>query len=228
MDYQWLVFDVDNTLLDFTRSARIALTETLQFIGEDPGDHHFDAYHQINLECWADLEAGRISAEELKTRRFSSLLEHLGKEGDPGKLNSFYFEVLKNATYPVDGAIETVQALYRHGFKMAVATNGLAEVQRPRLERAGLDHFFEEIIVSEEIGYYKPNPGFFHTAVERLRAKKQDRLLMIGDNLASDIEAAQKAGWDGCWFNPRREEPSLPLKPDFIIARLSQLQEILT
>ena len=227
MIYQWLVFDADNTLLDFTRSAKVAFSETLRFIGQDPHDHLFDVYHKINLECWTDLEAGRISPEELKTRRFSAFLEHLGLEGDPAEINSFYFEVLTRSTFPIDGAYEILETLFNRGYQMAIATNGLAEVQRPRLAEAGIDQFFSEILVSEEIGYFKPNPGFFQTAVERLQAKKTDCLLMIGDNQYSDIEAAQKMGWDTCWFNPHGESSRLAVKPDFTISRLQDLLEIL-
>ncbi|MFZ2900110.1 MAG: YjjG family noncanonical pyrimidine nucleotidase [Saprospiraceae bacterium] len=228
MHYHWLIFDADNTLLDFNRSARIALSETLQEIGLEPFWSYFEAYHGINLQCWADLEAGRITAEELKILRFSRFLAHLGIDGDPRAMNSIYFEALKRATFRVDGALELVEALSLRGYNMAVATNGLAEVQRLRLAKAGIDHFFSEIIVSEEIGYYKPNPGFFSTAVERIQARKTDRILMIGDSLHTDIEGAQRAGWDTCWFNPAGADNSLPKSPDFIIGTLHQLLEILT
>ncbi|MBK7407584.1 MAG: noncanonical pyrimidine nucleotidase, YjjG family [Saprospirales bacterium] len=228
MTYQWLIFDADNTLLDFTRSARIAFTETLRSIDLEPDGAFFEVYHQINVECWGDLEAGRISPEELKILRFSRFLDYLGKEGNPGEMNAYYFDVLKRSTFRVDGALDLLEALRPLGIPMAIATNGLAEVQRPRLEQAGIDHFFEEIIVSEEIGYFKPNPGFFHTTAERLRVQESDRILMIGDSLHSDIEGAQRAGWDTCWYNPNGDSHSLASSPSFIISRLHQLMEILT
>lgn len=227
MDYQWLVFDADNTLLDFTRSARIAFSETIESIGLAFDDRLFDIYHEINLECWADLEAGRITPGELKIRRFSQFLDQVGKPGDPAKMNSIYFEVLKRATYTIDGAVEVLGILSQKGYRMAVATNGLADVQRPRLAEAGIGQFFQEILVSEEIGYFKPNPGFFHTVIQRLQARETDRLLMIGDNMYSDIEAAKKAGWDTCWYNPRGEDNPLAEAPDFTIGRLHQLLDIL-
>lgn len=227
MHYHWLVFDADNTLLDFTRSAKVALSETLHSIGLAPSEQLFDQYHLINQECWADLEAGRITPEELKVRRFSRFLGQLGMEGDPLKLNAFYFEVLKQSTYLVDGAEATIANLHGQGYKLAIATNGLAEVQRPRLANAGIDHYFQEILVSEEIGYYKPNPGFFHMALERMQAKKADRLLMIGDSMHLDIESAQKMGWDTCWYNPESKKKPLPVEPDFIIGNLRDLMEIL-
>jgi 2-haloacid dehalogenase len=228
MHYQWLVFDADNTLLDFHRSARAALAEALRSIGLNAGPDYFETYHAINLECWADLEAGRISPEELKTIRFSRFFEEIGVEdGDPGQLNSLYFEALKESAFCVEGAVEILELLHRAGFAMAIATNGLAEVQRPRLERAGLDRFFREIIVSEEIGYFKPNPGFFHIAMQRMQAKKGDRLLMIGDSLHSDVEGARRAGWDTCWFNPNGGAAETLPAPNFIISRLDQLWDIL-
>ena len=228
MNYKWLVFDADNTLLDFKRSANIALGETLRSIGLESNGAVMEIYHQINMECWGDLEAGRITPEDLKTLRFSRFLDHLGKKGDPGEINAFYFDVLKRSTFRVDGAMALLEAIRPMGVPMAIATNGLAEVQRPRLTQAGIDHFFDEIIVSEEIGYFKPNPGFFHTTAERLRVKPTDRLLMIGDSLHSDIQGAQRAGWDTCWYNPHGDHQSLTTAPNFIISNLHQLLEILT
>lgn len=228
MTYKWLVFDADNTLLDFKRSADIALSETLHSIGLEPEEALLDLYHRINLECWGNLEAGRITPEELKTLRFSKFLDHVGINGDPAEINAFYFEVLKRSTYRVDGALTLLEIIRPLGIPMAIATNGLAEVQRPRLAQAGIEHFFEEIIVSEEIGYFKPNPGFFHTTAERLRAQRSDRLLMIGDSLYSDIAGAQRAGWDTCWYNPYGARQELPTPPNFIINNLHQLLEILT
>ena len=228
MHYQWLVFDADNTLLDFNRSTRIAFSETIQAIGLHPSDAHFEIYHRINLACWTDLEAGRITADELKLLRFSRLLDHLGlNHADPAEMNARYFEVLIRSTFRVDGALEILEALSTRGVPMAVATNGLAEVQRHRLAEARLDHFFREIFVSEEIGYFKPHPGFFRVATSRLRIRPKDRVLMIGDSLHSDIEGARIAGWDTCWFNPDQAPvPQLP-GPDFVIQRLDQLLEIL-
>jgi YjjG family noncanonical pyrimidine nucleotidase len=228
MHYQWLVFDADNTLLDFNRSTRIAFFETIQAIGLLPSDAHFDIYHRINLACWTDLEAGRITPDELKLLRFSRFLEYLDlNQADPAEMNTRYFEVLIRSTFLVDGALEILKALSAQGYPMAVATNGLAEVQRHRLAEARLDHFFRDIFVSEEIGYFKPHPGFFRVASSRLQIRPDDRVLMIGDSLHSDIEGARSAGWDTCWFNPDQAPAPEPESPDFVIQRLDQLLEIL-
>lgn len=228
MNYHWLVFDADNTLLDFNRSAKVAFSETLRSIAVQPSEGLFEVYHRINLECWVELEAGRITPQELKVLRFSRFLDLIGREADPLAMNTVYFDMLKSSTFCVDGALEIIHTLHLRGYQMAIATNGLAEVQRHRLAQAGIDHFFREIIVSEEIGYFKPNPGFFHTTSERIRARKTDRILMIGDSLHSDIEGAQRAGWDTCWYNPAGAGNSLPTAPDFVIGQLDQLLEILT
>jgi len=228
MKYSWLVFDADNTLLDFNRSAGIALTETLQSMDIIPEKAIVDLYHKINLECWGDLEAGRITPAELKLLRFSRFLDQLGAAGDPEQLNAYYFDVLRRSTYLLDGARDVLEKLGHLGVPMAIATNGLAEVQHHRLAKAGIVPFFQEIIVSEEIGYFKPNPGFFHTTAERLQVDEKDPVLMIGDSLRSDIAGAQHMGWDTCWFNPNKEDQSLPVAPDFTIGQLDELLEILS
>jgi FMN phosphatase YigB (HAD superfamily) len=81
-------------------------------------------------------------------------------------------------------------------------TNGFADVQHARIRRLGLEGVFDHVIISEEVGVAKPDPGVFDIAFERMGNPDKARVLMVGDSLSSDIVGGFHYGIDTCWFNP--------------------------
>ncbi len=87
---------------------------------------------------------------------------------------------------------------------LALITNGLTRVQRARLAHSGLNAYFEAVVISEEEGVAKPEPGIFAVIFGRMGHPQRSEVLMIGDSLTSDIRGANRYGIDACWYNPRR------------------------
>ena len=227
MLYPIVLWDLDNTLLDFDASARAALTETLVWLEEEPLEEHFAAYKAINSRLWTLLEEGGIDLPELKRRRFASLLAYLGKEGDPLEVNDKYLDFLAVQGHLVPGAKAVLQALQLVGVRMCVITNGLSAVQGRRLAKTQLESFFEAVIISEEIGVAKPFPAFFDHTLKTLDIEDPRQVLVIGDNPGSDILGGQQAGLDTCWYNPKRKENPLPQGPTYEVDRLEAVLPII-
>ncbi|PIE05252.1 MAG: hypothetical protein CSA76_00020, partial [Spirochaetales bacterium] len=101
--------------------------------------------------------------------------------------------------------------------KAAVITNGLRDVQFRRLEKAGILHFFEEIIISEDAPAPKPHSAYFDYALERIGFSRKEEILVIGDSLSSDIAGGAACGLDTCWFNAEGRALTGPWKPSFEI-----------
>ena len=89
--------------------------------------------------------------------------------------------------------------------KIHIVTNGLREVQRPRIDLAGLNGIASSITVSDEIGYAKPQRQFFETAFHNANYPNKKDSLMLGDNYSSDIEGAYNFGMNSCWYNRLNE-----------------------
>lgn len=223
MAFTTVLWDLDNTLLDFDASAHAALGATLHWLGVEAKPEYFQSYRAINDRLWTLLEEGAIDLPELKRRRFSSLLAYIGKEGDPLEVNRQYLDFLAQQTHLIPGVKPVLQAMQLVGVRMGVITNGLSAVQAPRLRRTGLDVFFEAVIVSEEIGVAKPFPAFFSHALQAMQIEKTEEVLVIGDNPGSDILGGQQSGLATCWFNPKGRENPLPMAPDFEVRQLSEI-----
>ncbi len=205
--YRWLLFDADDTLFDFGRAEAGALTRTFEQFGLGFDPSYLPVYRQVNREVWQALEAGSISATTLRTRRFELLFEAIGVGDPPDGFGEAYLPNLASQTHLTQDALTVVRAL--HGsYRLAIITNGLSDVQRPRLARSAIRDYIAEIVISDEIGVAKPEPGIFDAAFLRMGQPRRNEVLLIGDSLTSDIAGGVAYGLDTCWFNPGGATPT--------------------
>ena len=208
MEYQWLLLDADGTLFDYDRAETQALRLTFEAAGRPFHPAYAQAYRRINAAIWREFEQGQITQELLRTRRFAMLFDEARLDLDLEDFSTAYLRNLALGTDLVDGAEEMLRALQgRVG--LALITNGLKDVQRPRLQRSAINGCFDPVVISEEVGAAKPDPAIFHAALAMMGHPRRDQVLMVGDSLTSDVAGANRAGIDACWFNPA----SLPLPP---------------
>lgn len=224
--YRWLLFDADGTLFDYDRAEAQALAVTFQQFGYRFREHYGETYRRINHQIWLDFEAGKITAERLQVRRFELLLEAIGVPVDPEAFGRRYLQNLAGCTDLIDGAEALMQALQGR-FGLAIITNGLTGVQRPRLAASTIGHYFTAVVISEELGVAKPDPAIFDVAFSRMGWPGKDEVLIVGDSLSSDMQGGVNYGIDACWFNPQRQplKPVLPIR--YEIHSLAELLPLL-
>lgn len=224
MPYKWLLFDVDNTLLDFEQTETLALEQNFAQHGLPFPPEAKKRYHEINQRFWQRLERKEVTPETLQVGRFQELFDELGISYDAALFADSYLAQLGQQAPLVDGALELLQELNGR-FQLGIITNGLADVQHPRLEKSGLKPYFSPIIISQEIGVSKPNPGIFDAAFAQMNQPAKSEVLIIGDSLSSDMAGGVNYGIDTCWFNPNGKTTDLPIT--YKIKTLRQLHEIL-
>lgn len=205
MSHKYLLLDADGTFLDFERTEKEALGLLFAHFGIDEGLS--SSYHTANAQCWEEFEKGLITMEELKERRFDLFFRSQGLDLDAGEASRLYIDELSRHAYYIDGAEELLAHLSR-GHSLSVITNGIAQVQRGRLEALGAMRFFDHVVISEEVGVQKPSKAFFERALALIGAEKED-CLVIGDSLTSDIKGAQDAGMDA--FHLHLGKPAAPV-----------------
>ena len=198
--YQTLLFDVDDTLLDFKAAESYALQELFKEHDVALTDDIKQFYQKMNQQLWASFEKGEIKREELLHTRFSTLFQKLGLTLNGIHLDNLYRQYLEQSAVLIDGAEQLLQKLANY-YDLYVVTNGVARTQIIRLNNSGLTTYFKDIFISEEIGYQKPKKEFFHRVFEKIPQINADKTLIIGDSLTSDIQGGINAGIDTCWFN---------------------------
>lgn len=227
MKYEWLLFDLDGTLLDFKKAEAKALAATFAEFDEPSNGRIIEQYHQVNSQIWLEFEQGLISQDALRVQRFARLFSKLGTADDPQAFSARYERHLGQGKDLIPGAVNLLQDL--HGrCSMLLITNGIEDVQRPRLHGSIIEPFFQHIIVSGEVGVAKPAPEIFDAAFEAMGWPQKERCLIIGDSLSSDIRGGRDYGIDTCWFNPQGKTADPQIRPTYEIRRLDQLVELLT
>ncbi len=226
MRYPWILFDADDTLFDFKRSARHALGQTLTDYQITPTEAHFQAYEGINHAAWMAFERQEITAVELRRVRFERFLDAIGEYRDPVEMNAHYLYLLSQTRFMLDGAVELVTTLRSKNYRMGLITNGLKEVQRPRISFAEMDQYFDVIVVSDEIGVAKPLEGFFTHSFEQMGHPDKAEVIVVGDSLNSDIQGGNNFGLDTCWYNPKDSANLTAHQPTYVIKHLEELYNI--
>ncbi len=221
--YNWVFFDADNTLFDFDASSILAFGALVDQLNIPQSSDLYKTYKKHNAHVWHLFENGQIDAQNLRSKRFELFFNDIGFDFDGLKANNLYLDLLVDNVRLLDGAVALLQELKDLGVKMLIITNGLKEVQKPRLEKVGLTHFFEDIIVSDEIGVAKPDGAFFTFAEKAANHPPKNEVLVIGDSLNSDIQGGNLYGYDTCWFNPKRLINSSKIYPKYMIDDLSAI-----
>jgi 2-haloacid dehalogenase len=226
MKYTWLLFDADGTLFDYDAAESHALSMTFQAYSLPYTSGVLEMYRQINDLMWQAFENGEMTQENLKVDRFRRLLIALGtRKISPQDFSHLYLQILGNCTFLIEDA-ETVLHTLSGQVHLALITNGLQAVQRSRLAQSTIGHYFEAVLISEELGIAKPDPGIFDAAFSAMGNPEKDQVLIIGDSLSSDIKGGRDYGIDTCWFNPHGKSRSTAGFIDYEIQNLMQILEI--
>jgi len=225
-NYKTLLFDIDNTLLDFSASEKVALQRL--FEGQNfPLKPEVKArYQTINQGLWTAFEEGKIDRDEVMNTRFSILFKEYGLEVDGVSLEKSYHSYLKEGHQLINGALELIKDL-QNQYNLYIVTNGDSETQYKRLHDSGLYPLFKDIFVSEDTGYQKPMKEYFDYVFERIPNLTVENTLIIGDSLSADIKGGEMAGIDTCWFNPEMIPNDTGILPTYEIQKLEEVYQVL-
>ena len=222
---EFLFLDLDDTILDFHKAERIALSKTIREFGVEPTEEVLSRYHLINKWHWEQLELGKLTRAEVLENRFKVLFAELGVEVDATAVARTYEKNLSQGHWFLPGAEETVDLLSKK-YRLFLASNGTASVQKGRMTSANLYRFFETVFVSQEIGHNKPSKAYFDACFALIPGFDREKAMIVGDSLSSDIKGGINAGIKTVWVNPDHK-PCGDIRPDYEIEALHQLPALL-
>lgn len=228
MKYRFILFDADQTLLDFTKAQRHALSVVMDTYGFPKEESVFEHFRILNDEMWKCFERNEITKSELIGTRFLLFCEKYGvNHPDDGSLEKLFQDSLGSAAYLMPDALEVCGRLSRH-FRMYIVTNGLAVTQYERLEKSGLRPFFQDVFVSESLNAQKPSIEYFEAVHKKLGYPDKKDMIIIGDSLRSDILGGIQFGIDTCHvcLNGENADDTVA-KPTYRVKSLQELYTIL-
>ena len=126
----------------------------------------------------------------------------------------------------IEGVEETIKRL-SEDIQLVIISNGPCTPRIEKLANSSLAGKFK-FYTSETFDgrFEKPNPDFFHEIFKNYRNVPNDRILVVGDKLSTDILGANRAGLKCVWFPYREHKENCPeAKPDF---KINKFKELLT
>jgi putative hydrolase of the HAD superfamily len=227
MPYKHLFFDLDHTIWDFDKNAEETLSELyhtykLRDLGLHSPDHFIEVYTQNNHQLWADYHVGKITKQKLRETRFSKTFLDLGLSPEliPSRFEDDYVNICPSKTNLFPKAHETLSYL-KEKYSLHLISNGFKESTEQKVNNNGLDVYFENVVISEVVGFNKPDKAIFSHALTLANADIAESI-MIGDSLEADIRGAQDYGMKAIYFNPERK-----LKPEDVQHEINCLSELM-
>ena len=200
---QAVLFDLDDTLVNWRQAEAQAIEGLASGLLAHAGVERarvVEAYAGIMAE---NFLAFRTHRQWMYVRdRLALLMRRLAIEGlDVEEVTARFSEEARRHLRFLDGAAEALHLVRASGRRLGLLTNGVAEVQRPKVERFGLEARVDAIAISGETGLWKPDVAAFHSLLRRLGVRPEDAL-MVGDSLEFDIRPAKSIGMATCWIDP--------------------------
>lgn len=229
--YEYLLFDADGTLYDFEDAEKNAIKDTWEKYNIPLNDTTINCYRKHNHRCWKELEEGTMSYQVLPYKRFELAFGELGLDIDPKTFGDEFLENLGKSSLLFPGALDILNKLKSRGYRIFIITNGLSVAQKVRFNRAETNSIYEKIFCSENLGVNKPDKRFFDIVFEKIGlhqlsdTERQNKAIVIGDSLSSDIQGGINAGLNTVWYNPKKNQSNPNIQPTHTIHNLVELLE---
>lgn len=223
--YKAILFDIDDTLLDFDIDQKTAFKEAVKEIGYVCTDKMYEDYNEINLSMWEELNQGKMTLEEVFVKRFKVFFNKYGMKYNELEFNKVLTDMFQKTGTPIKGVKGTLSKLVNK-YELAVISNGPKDQQYHRLGNANISKYFSKFFISEEMGYNKPDKRYFDIVFKNIENKEKSKILIVGDSITSDIIGGKQVGVDTCLYNIRNKENKTNIKPEYEIKNFEELLEI--
>lgn len=228
--YKAILFDLDNTLLDYDRCEADAMLLTGRRHGLEQSESFTwesfkKTYAEINWGYWSERVRRKLGIRDILDFSFRDTLLRLEQDAAPsGALADTYWEHFCALCHFEDGAHQLLNELHGRA-KLGVISNGIGESQRRRTASGGIFHLFDAFIVSDEVGLWKPERAIFELALHELGVDRSE-VLFVGDSLTDDYAGAQGASIDFCFYNRGGLPPEDGLVPHYTVERIGDVRRI--
>ncbi len=222
-----LVFDLDNTLFDFESAFAGVVSDFYeQHLRTTTPVTRADAVAMM-IRWDHDLHAVTQYVPDLKARRFARWLSEWPGTGlDIAALTGWYDEAMDQQMQP-DPEVNTFLAhLNDRHVPWGIVTNGPSGMQRHKCQALGLDQLAPFIVVSEEVGYAKPDPRIFRDALDATGLTRSEQVMFVGDNPQTDIDGARRFGMRTAWVRRGRRFLADLQPPDHVVDAVTDLRPI--
>ena len=234
VQYKYVIFDVDDTLLDFGKAFYGAQTAMASLLGMEYSPEYVKTAETCGYRAWNECGMQNTSSPDVQRnyhtyyqeyirRQCRYLCQTFGSDVSDEVLAGRYLESIRGSRELMEPDTLDVFCSLSEKYRMVLATNGMTDMQTART--VDFMPYTHSLFISQSVGAIKPAAEFFDHMLAILQCRPCE-CLMIGDSLSSDIAGAKNAGMDACWYNPKGKSYG-EIAPDYIIAKISELKSLL-
>jgi HAD superfamily hydrolase (TIGR01549 family) len=228
--YSAILFDVDDTLLDFRASEAEACRAVagLYAAAGVPPDAFISAFRNANDAVWDLYMEKRITRAQVADQTFESLKQLLpGSE----RIDTHAAAMAFNAAFADRSVVEpdatrVLASLHTRYVTGVISNHEQPAIQRRRLAVSGLAQLLDVVVISGDIGVEKPDPHIFDHALQ-LMGMTARQCLFVGDSIMIDDAGTRSAGMDFCWYRRHHAAPFAPTTAVKVIESLTELDALL-
>ncbi|KRL66647.1 YjjG family noncanonical pyrimidine nucleotidase [Companilactobacillus versmoldensis] len=225
MKYPLILFDLDSTLLDTNLNAEKALQKMPIAQKFSFNSERLAYWHVLNNSLWQQYESNQITKDQLFDQRFKRYFQHFDVQVDTSPFQDQFIKLFAQEHELMPHAVDLLDSLSDH--QLYVISNGTKFKQQQQIKGANIGSYFRKVILSEYLGYKKPDPKFFQSMSQVIGDNDFSDMLVVGDSLSADIQGANRAGIDSVWYNPSKSVNKGSQKPTYEVDDLLQIQNIL-
>lgn len=226
MKYKLIIFDLDDTLIDYTSSEMNAIKNICNTFGINNADCYriYRESSRIARTKYPNLDHENLS--RFRMERIGIFLS-LNKRNDISSQQflDLYIDEMSNGIL-FDDVVPCLKSL-KDRCTIVVGTNGDNKTRLNKLKTAGISEYFSEVYTSEMLKCSKPSPDFFLKIIKEYPFNL-DEILVVGDDYEKDFVGARHTGIDCCLIKRGLKEGfNTRIKPQYLISTLSELLPII-
>ena len=234
--YEYIIFDMDDTLIDNLENVRYAYTKMLEYRGLSYSEEGFLRWYDLDKQFWLDFSAGLINVpdeykhdHDMFVRYVQSLryIKYFNNEisvEEAFKINDLFLNSLKDVVIEIEGASKVLNELSKK-YNVVIATNGPRQAVYTKIDKIGCSAYISKVFSADmtKNKVTKPSEIYFAELMEFLDYYDKDKMLIVGDSLKTDVKGGMNSSIDSCWFNQSGEELSNEYKPTYVIEKLENI-----
>lgn len=217
MNFKVICFDMDGTLIDRNAGALNNYKQLLQWDIPEIEDEELEnlAKYLLKYDKHGSVEKEAIfnHYKEIEPRAKKEIQEYI----------DYWYEHTGIHTVAYKDTYEVLEALRQH-YKLVLLTNGTIVGQRKKINQMNFKNHFDELYVSEEIGYQKPDTRTFQHVIEQTGFLASE-IAYVGDHIINDMMGSKQAGMTSILVSVRT--PKDLSNVDFWVSNLSELKRLL-
>ncbi|TQK51611.1 putative hydrolase of the HAD superfamily [Streptomyces sp. SLBN-118] len=203
MPIRAVLWDIDDTIFDYSRADRAGMQRHLEaeglVDGYDSVDQALGRWREITDQHWARFSAGETDWQGQRRDRVRSFTGRPLCDAEADDWFARYIVHFEAAWSLFPDAVPALDLLAGH-YRHAVLSNSSLHNQDRKLRVLGVRDRFETILCADELGVSKPAAEAFHAACVAL-ALPPGEVAYVGDHPDIDAQGAAAAGLTGIWLD---------------------------